>query len=480
MPGDTNGKNDIFVFDRQTNEIVRASVTSNGSQGNDTSAYPAFSPDGSYIIFKSLASNLVASDTNGLYDIFIHNLHNGDTSRVNVSSDSTQANSNSGDFGYYAISADGIYSVFNSTASNLVPGDTNGWADCFVHNNVTGLTARINISSQAEGLVGVSCQAISADGSLITFVSSMDNIVTGDTNNKSDVFTTNNPLATPGSNQTIPFNTTIILDGSASSDPNENTPLSYAWSFNSVPEGSTATIDGSDTAYPSFITDKIGDYVISLTVTDSKGLASQPVTTTITAVNVAPVASAGTNQSAFTGNTVNLSGDQSSDANGDVVSYHWSLTSVPEGSQTTLTSTNNMTTGFVPDKAGQYTASLVVNDGLVDSEVSTVNIAVTTYQAAATEQLGTLDTSITSIPTTTFNSINSQNALTNKINAALASLDNGNYADALTKLQSDILGKTDGCAVSGAPDKNDWITTCDAQNQIYPMIIEIIGYLRHL
>jgi len=91
-----------------------------------------------------------------------------------------------------------------------------------------------------------------------------------------------------------------------------------------------------------------------------------------------------------------------------------------------------------------------------------------------------LDTSITSIPTTTFNSINSQNALTNKINAALASLDNGNYADALTKLQSDILGKTDGCAVSGAPDKNDWITTCDAQNQIYPMIIEIIGYLRHL
>jgi hypothetical protein len=72
------------------------------------------------------------------------------------------------------------------------------------------------------------------------------------------------------------------------------------------------------------------------------------------------------------------------------------------------------------------------------------------------------------------------NTLTNKINAAIQMIDQGLYQDALDKLTNDILGKTDGCAITGAPDKNDWITNCTSQGQVYPLIIEAINLLRLL
>ncbi len=75
---------------------------------------------------------------------------------------------------------------------------------------------------------------------------------------------------------------------------------------------------------------------------------------------------------------------------------------------------------------------------------------------------------------------NMQNALTNKINAVMNMIDAGHYAQAINKLENDILQKTDGCAETGAPDKNDWITTCEQQDQIYPLIIEMIDYLEGL
>ena len=53
----------------------------------------------------------------------------------------------------------------------------------------------------------------------------------------------------------------------------------------------------------------------------------------------------------------------------------------------------------------------------------------------------------------------------------------GLYDEALDKLQNDILQKTNGCAEIGQPAKNDWIITCDAQSQIYPLIMETIDYL---
>jgi len=75
---------------------------------------------------------------------------------------------------------------------------------------------------------------------------------------------------------------------------------------------------------------------------------------------------------------------------------------------------------------------------------------------------------------------NMKNALLNKINAVQQMLDKGRYEEALNKLQNNILQKTDGCADTGEPDKNDWIITCEGQSVLYPLIIETIEYIKGL
>ncbi|GAG20988.1 unnamed protein product, partial [marine sediment metagenome] len=75
---------------------------------------------------------------------------------------------------------------------------------------------------------------------------------------------------------------------------------------------------------------------------------------------------------------------------------------------------------------------------------------------------------------------NMKNALLNKINAVQEMLDAERYEEALNKLQNDILQKTDGCAETGEPDKNDWIITCEEQGELYPLIIETIENVRNL
>src|SRR5207249_4673670 len=115
----------------------RVSVASGGAQGNAASGWsfvgtgPAISADGRYVAFDSLASNLVGGDTNGFADIFVHDRLSGATERVSVDSSGAQGNGSSGYFYRPSISADGRYVAFPSLASNLVPGDTNGTWDTF-------------------------------------------------------------------------------------------------------------------------------------------------------------------------------------------------------------------------------------------------------------------------------------------------------------------------------------------------------------
>jgi hypothetical protein len=75
---------------------------------------------------------------------------------------------------------------------------------------------------------------------------------------------------------------------------------------------------------------------------------------------------------------------------------------------------------------------------------------------------------------------NMKNALLNKIDAAMKMIDQANYTGALSKLENDILQKTNGCADTGKPDKNDWIITCEQQSQIYPLILETIEHIKTL
>ncbi len=100
----------------------RVSVASNGTQANDASLKPSLSGNGRYVAFESLASNLVSGDTNGLFDIFVYDHQTRQTTRVSVNSNGTQGNGASRG---PVISADGRYVAFSSVASNLVDGDTN-------------------------------------------------------------------------------------------------------------------------------------------------------------------------------------------------------------------------------------------------------------------------------------------------------------------------------------------------------------------
>jgi hypothetical protein len=130
VPSDTNGASDLFVHDRQTGETSRISVAAAGSEANHWSYDPAISADGRFVAFRSFASNLVPDDTNGAADIFVHDRQTAQTERISLSSEGAQANAPSYSL---SISADGFSLAFTSSATNLVPCDANDTYDAFVH-----------------------------------------------------------------------------------------------------------------------------------------------------------------------------------------------------------------------------------------------------------------------------------------------------------------------------------------------------------
>ncbi|MGR8999097.1 MAG: TolB family protein, partial [Gammaproteobacteria bacterium] len=187
VPGDSNDANDIFVYDRETGITERVAIDSNGNQANRSSLNPSISADGRYVLFSSFASNLVAGDTNGELDVFVHNRGTGATKRVSVDSFGNQGNGYSGN--YSAISADGRYVTFYSRASNLVTDDTNETSDIFVHDRNIGTTVRVSVNSEGNQANGRSLKsAISENGRYVFFQSSADNLVPDDTNGADDIF----------------------------------------------------------------------------------------------------------------------------------------------------------------------------------------------------------------------------------------------------------------------------------------------------
>ncbi|MBF0124962.1 MAG: DUF4347 domain-containing protein, partial [Magnetococcales bacterium] len=186
VAGDTNDTWDAFVYDTTLGQTSRISVASSGAQGNGPSWNPYLSADGRFVAFHSDATNLVSGDTNGVSDVFIRDSATGITSRVSVSSAGTQSNGGSNGA---SISADGRFVTFISSASNLVSGDTNGAADVFIYNTVTKQTEIISVSASGiPGNGGSSSAVISADGRFVVLSSSASNLVSGDSNNSSDVF----------------------------------------------------------------------------------------------------------------------------------------------------------------------------------------------------------------------------------------------------------------------------------------------------
>ena len=186
-PGDTNGTHDLFLKDRVTGTTELVSIGLGSSPANSYSdGIAALSADGRFVAFESRASNLVALDTNGSYDVFVRDRLNGTTERVSVDSAGLQGNLPST---WPSISADGLAVAFDSEASNLVAGDTNGARDIFVHDRVSGITARVSVGpGGVQANSGSSNGALSADGTRVVFTSGASNLVAGDHNFTSDIF----------------------------------------------------------------------------------------------------------------------------------------------------------------------------------------------------------------------------------------------------------------------------------------------------
>lgn len=161
----------VFLRDRIAGTTKVMSATPGGINGNEGSRRASISDDGKVVSFDSVATNLVPGDTNGASDIFVRDLLWNTLTRVSVTSKGVQAN------GYNFLpdlSADGRRVLFQSEATNLVPSDTNAMYDAFVRNLATGTTTRVSLTSkntQIDGFAiqGVNHAELSADGKTVLF-----------------------------------------------------------------------------------------------------------------------------------------------------------------------------------------------------------------------------------------------------------------------------------------------------------------------
>jgi len=187
VSGDVNGSSDAFVRDRLNGTTRRVSVGAGGVEANRlTGNAPSISADGRFVAFDSSASNLVPGDTNGIQDIFVRDLQAKTTTRVSVGAGGVEANGISIS---PTLSTDGRFVAFSSDATNLVNADTNGLHDVFVTDRLAGTTRRASVG--AGGVQGNSPSfgpSVSTDGAHVEFVSNATNLVAGDTNGEMDVF----------------------------------------------------------------------------------------------------------------------------------------------------------------------------------------------------------------------------------------------------------------------------------------------------
>jgi Tol biopolymer transport system component len=243
VPGDDNGASDVFVFDTRTKSITLVSQTPEGEVGARESYSPVISADGKHVVFtseasdlapgdgefsdvfvrdlgpkrtelitsapdgaganyysyrawisadgnlvslRSGASNLVADDTNHRDDIFLVDRSAGTTELITRRADGTPATGDSVDG---VVSADGRFVTYFSYAEDLVANDSNGWADVFLYDVTRGKTTLVSAAPSGRSGHGESYYPmVSGDGSVVTFTSWADDLVTGSHNPASDVY----------------------------------------------------------------------------------------------------------------------------------------------------------------------------------------------------------------------------------------------------------------------------------------------------
>lgn len=185
-PDDHNAALDVYLKDTLSGDTSRISSNAIGDAGNGDSYNASLSTNGRFVVFTSQASDLVAGDTNGYSDVFVRDTLNGSTARVSTSDTKAEVH---GDSDNAKITADGHYVVFQSYASDLVAQDGNNAPDIFLKDRITGRTTCLSVDSTGHSGNGGSYNpVITPDGRYVAFQSTASNLVAGDTNGVSDIF----------------------------------------------------------------------------------------------------------------------------------------------------------------------------------------------------------------------------------------------------------------------------------------------------
>jgi Tol biopolymer transport system component len=190
VPGQRHRVFNVYVRDLKTHQTTAVSVNSSGAPASRTSLNPSISADGRFIYFTSRAANLVADDTNGFDDVFLRDLQTGTTERLSLSSSGTQSVQDGSGAGPFALSADGRFAVFESTAQDLVPGDANGsLSDVFLRDVAGHTTTRVDVNSAGvQASDSSSWATISADGRFAGFWSESTNLAPPNANRWGNAF----------------------------------------------------------------------------------------------------------------------------------------------------------------------------------------------------------------------------------------------------------------------------------------------------
>jgi hypothetical protein len=360
-------------------------VTLNGSASTNPSGTPltyawAFTsiPPGSTAVLANATAISPSFTADRIGDYIVQlTVNNGTVSSapdtVLISSGNTPPTANAGpDQG---SKAPGSLITLNGSASTDPNGNLLTYSWTFISKPATSAAVLVNASSVTPTFTvdrhgDYVVQLIVNDG---TVNSAPDSVIV----------TTNNvaPVANAGANQgNVLHNALVTLDGSGSSDANGD-PLTYSWSFTAKPASSTTTLTTPASITPTFIADRVGNYIVQLTVSD--GIVNSSATVTITSNNVAPIANAGLDKAAAANALVILSGSGSSDANGDPLTYSWAFNSKPATSAAVLVNANSVSPSFTPDRAGDYVVQLIVNDGTVNSTPDSVLITTGNVAPAA-------------------------------------------------------------------------------------------------
>lgn len=187
LPIDTNGTDDGYLRDCWLDVTTLVTVGSGGLLANGQNREPSLSGDGNVIAFHSLATNLASPDTNGDYDLFVHERSTGLTERINVGPLGVESNGMVGS--KTSLSRDGSLAVFFSYATNMVTGDDNGVADVFLRDR--GLQRTELLSAGPGGVPGNGHSynpRTTGDGRFVVFSSFADNLGPLDTNAHGDIY----------------------------------------------------------------------------------------------------------------------------------------------------------------------------------------------------------------------------------------------------------------------------------------------------